>query len=104
MVDIYPGRANITTNGDKDSVARTAFGQAGYQLAALAVTLGIAIVGGLLTGILLRTPLVEQVNDEELMFDDETTFKTPEDYSLKLTEVKVQQREEEEMEKLTSSA
>ena len=99
MIEIYPGRAANTT-----ADARTAFGQAGYQLAALAVTLGIAIIGGLLTGILLRTPLVEQVNDEDLMFDDETTFKTPEDYSLKLTEVKVQQREEEEMEKLTSSA
>ncbi len=108
MVKFYPARNNgtivVSDSGASDALLpRTAIGQAGYQLAALAVTLGIAIIGGILTGVILRSPLVEQIRDEDQMFDDENSFNTPEDYSLKLTEVKVQ-RDEEEMDKFTSSA
>jgi len=102
----YPARANssIEIEGKTiDVLARTGLGQAGYQLAALAVTLGLAIVGGALTGIIMRLPIIEQVNEEELMFDDETAFITPEDYSLKLTEVKTSREEEEMMNKTTEA-
>jgi hypothetical protein len=45
--------------------------QAGYQVAALFVTLGIAIGSGVITGFLMKIPIVEQVKDEENLFDDE---------------------------------
>jgi len=57
---------------------RTAQDQALYQLAALAVTLGIAILGGALTGLLMRVPFFGKVSTEEL-FDDTTLWEVPEE-------------------------
>jgi len=43
--------------------------QANMQMAGLAVTLGMSIAGGLLTGLLLRIPFLDPVRDQYL-FDD----------------------------------
>jgi len=57
---------------------RTAGTQAMYQLAALGVTLTIAIVGGSLTGLMLRTPIFDSVPNH-LHFDDKHFWEVPED-------------------------
>jgi ammonium transporter Rh len=54
--------------------------QAGYQLAALAVTLGIAIVSGLITGFIIKLPFIEQINKEDDFFDDGVYWHTPDDF------------------------
>lgn len=76
---------------------RSAVEQGGYQIAGLALTLALAIVGGALTGFVMKLPFIEQVNNEEDMFDDEPNWKTPQDYSLKLTEVRTDRVELETM-------
>ncbi|XP_022107423.1 ammonium transporter Rh type B-like isoform X2 [Acanthaster planci] len=48
---------------------RSASGQAGYQLAALAVTLAIAIVGGVITGLIMKIPIWNEPEDDELYED-----------------------------------
>jgi ammonium transporter Rh len=102
----YPSRTPTTNSTDfgdfnlgntefrDGGLGRTASAQAGYQLAALGVTLGIAILGGILTGFIMKIPVIEQIEEVEEMFDDEPHWITPEDYSLKLTEVRVQQNED----------
>lgn len=49
--------------------SRSATEQALYQLAALGVTLGVALVGGALTGLFLRTPLFNQTSWDEMFSD-----------------------------------
>lgn len=93
-------RQNLTSvSYAQEGLGRTATQQGGFQIAALAVSFGIAIVSGIITGFILRLPIIEQVKDEEEMFDDEINFIVPEDYSLKLTEVKVTHEEHELHEK-----
>ena len=71
---------NLTnTDYAQGGLGRSAGVQAGYQLAALAVTLGLAIVTGVITGLILKTPLFEQVKDENEMFDDEPNWLVPTD-------------------------
>lgn len=94
----YPSMAPLlnstdtAASADVSGLGRTPLQQSGYQLAAMGVTLGLAIVGGALTGLIMRIPIIEQISEMEEMFDDEPHWVTPEDYSLKLTEVRVQQR------------
>ena len=85
-----------STEFAEGGLGRTAAVQGGYQMAALAVTLAMAIIGGIITGYIMKLPIIEQIQDIEEMFDDEPNWLTPEDYSLKLTEVRVQNREGEE--------
>lgn len=116
----YPSRTPMTNSTEyhdyalmdtafvQGGLGRTAGQQGGYQIAALAMTIGFALIGGFITGYIMRIPIIEQVDEIEEMFDDEPNWITPEDYSLKLTEVRVQQRngtEEELQEKrnLTTS-
>jgi ammonium transporter Rh len=80
------------TEYSQGGMGRTALQQGGYQMAALAMTLGVAIVSGVITGYIMKLPIIEQISDSEEMFDDEPNWVTPEDYSLKLTEVRVQQQ------------
>ena len=44
--------------------------QAGYQIAAIAVAVGIALVGGALIGLLLRLPIWDNLQDNELYEDE----------------------------------
>lgn len=110
LYKFYPAMAPLVNTTDTvasaivSGLGRTPLQQSGYQLAALGVTLLLAIVGGAITGLIMRIPIIEQVSEMEEMFDDEPNWVTPEDYSLKLTEVRVQQRtnngaEEEMLEK-----
>ncbi len=70
----------------KDNVdGRSALEQAGYQLIALVITLGMALVAGALTGLILRVPIFVQLSQDIEMFDDEAQWVTPDDYALKLT-------------------
>jgi ammonium transporter Rh len=99
LYNMYPARRPITTTTTTTTAApeialnttlvldveRTAGEQAGFQLVALGVTIGIALVTGALTGLLLRLPLFEQLSEDVEMFDDEAQWVTPEDYALKLT-------------------
>jgi ammonium transporter Rh len=58
---------------------RTYLGQVGYQAATLAVTIGIAVVGGLITGVILRLPLF---NDQRpaAYYNDRVHWDVPEDF------------------------
>jgi len=71
---ISAGTASVAKYGDSIEVIfparageRSAGGQAGFQLAALSTTLGIALVGGLLTGAIIRSQLFNKV---ETYFSD----------------------------------
>ncbi|XP_014482238.1 PREDICTED: ammonium transporter Rh type A isoform X2 [Dinoponera quadriceps] len=52
---------------------RTAYQQAGFQLLALVVTLGISIVSGLITGHLMHVPACGSITEEE-KFDDKAVW------------------------------
>lgn len=66
--------------------------QAGFQAAALGLTLAIAIVSGVITGFVLKLPIFEQVKNDEDLFEDyhfwevphdeETSCKSPEEHPL----------------------
>jgi ammonium transporter Rh len=66
---------------------RTSTQQALYQLAALVLTLTCAIVTGLITGLIMKLPIFEQIKSDDFLFDDEPSWNTPPDYSLKLTKI-----------------
>lgn len=69
--------------------------QAGFQLAALALTLAMAILGGVVTGLIMKIPAFEQISEEN-MFDDDLAFITPDDYSLRLAQIRVGNKHEED--------
>ena len=48
--------------------------QGGYQMAAQVLTLAMAIVGGVITGFILRVPIWDNPTDEQL-YDDEDFWK-----------------------------
>lgn len=69
---------NLTLTSYADGgEGRDAITQGGYQMAALAMTLGMAIVSGILTGFLMKLPIFEQLKDDEDMFDDQSSWLTP---------------------------
>ncbi|CAF1291693.1 unnamed protein product [Didymodactylos carnosus] len=53
--------------------------QAAYQAAAVFLTLGLAIVGGLLTGLFLRLPIFN-TPDQDTYFDDSLNWIVPDDF------------------------
>jgi hypothetical protein len=52
--------------------------QACFQLAGLSMTLGFALVSGLITGFLLRIPIIQQIKEEEVLFEDSIFWEMPE--------------------------
>lgn len=58
---------------------RTHLGQVAYQAAALGTTIAIAVVGGIITGVILRLPLL---NDERpsSYYNDHPHWETPDDF------------------------
>ncbi|XP_034162772.2 solute carrier family 12 member 5b isoform X2 [Pangasianodon hypophthalmus] len=64
--------------GLEGGLGRTAQEQALYQVAALGSTIAIAIVGGVLTGLVLRLPYLASPTDV-FCFDDEPFFNIPTD-------------------------
>ena len=76
-------------------MGRTALSQGAYQIAAVGLTLALAIVSGTLTGLLIRLPIFEQIEDVEDLFDDEPHWLTPADFPIQLNEIKVNRTDEE---------
>ena len=103
LYTIYPARipsVNTTEFTEQniqvvDGQGRTGLEQAGFQLIAIAVTLGISVVSGAITGLLLRLPIFEQLSEDVEMFDDEAQWVTPDDYALKLTFANSTQNQQE---------
>ncbi|MGH0157003.1 UNVERIFIED_CONTAM: hypothetical protein FKN15_040191 [Acipenser sinensis] len=58
---------------------RSASKQALYQVAALGVSIGVSVAGGLLTGLVLSLPVLAQPPDE-FCFDDTLYFEVPEEF------------------------
>nr|XP_022327191.1 ammonium transporter Rh type A-like [Crassostrea virginica] len=65
--------ANVT-----EVMGRSAMAQGGYQMAALAVTLAIAIVGGAITGFILKIPFLDSPK-EDTIFDDGVSWNVAEE-------------------------
>ncbi|XP_031784212.1 ammonium transporter Rh type A isoform X3 [Nasonia vitripennis] len=81
---IFPGRIpglgpNLTEINEnyrlslKPGPNRSAGQQAAYQLLALAVTIGVAIVSGLITGLILRMPICGSITEDQ-KFDDSVNW------------------------------
>lgn len=70
------------------SLTRTALQQGGYQMAALSVTLAIAIGGGVFTGLLLKIPVIWGEPKGNDIFDDKFLWHVG-DYELPLTKVRL---------------
>ena len=56
---------------------RSASQQGGFQVAGIALTLAMAVVGGCIVGVILRLPFLEQVPDDERLFEDEPNWIGP---------------------------
>lgn len=109
LYDHYPARApavNTTEYTEQnikstDGSGRSALGQAGFQLIALAISFGVALISGAITGLFLRLPIFEKLSQDVEMFDDEAQWVTPDDYALKLTfasssnQTKAEEKQEE---------
>ena len=52
----------------------------------MGLTIGFAIVGGLITGLILRIPIIDQVKENNDMFEDHLFWETPSDYTLTITD------------------
>ncbi|KAK7865269.1 hypothetical protein R5R35_012566 [Gryllus longicercus] len=92
LAKAFPARAasaaalagNATAAAALDGAGRAAGAQAGYQLLALAVTLAVACVGGLVTGFILKLPFLNGVS-RDYWFSDEYHWEVPsENHSHKL--------------------
>ncbi|CAF0771550.1 unnamed protein product [Brachionus calyciflorus] len=59
------------TEFSEGGIGRTNFEHGGYQILGLLLTLGMAIVGGLLTGFIMRLPFIYKLKENENMFEDE---------------------------------
>ncbi|XP_065563752.1 ammonium transporter Rh type A-like isoform X2 [Artemia franciscana] len=86
---IFPARAPLDGTEDllgvrnhlpdiEPGLNRSASEQAAYQIVVLLVTLAISIVGGLLTGLIMRISFFGSVSKEHL-FDDEPYWEVPEE-------------------------
>nr|XP_012224503.1 PREDICTED: ammonium transporter Rh type A [Linepithema humile]XP_012224504.1 PREDICTED: ammonium transporter Rh type A [Linepithema humile] len=92
LYEIFPARApssevklsEIRNNypGISPGLNRTAYQQAGYQLLALVVTLGISIVSGLITGFLICTRMCGWIVEEQ-KFNDEVIWNLEEEFQRK---------------------
>ncbi|XP_033181198.1 rh50-like protein [Mastacembelus armatus] len=65
--------------GLQPGLGRTAEEQALFQVAAVFSTIGVSALGGILTGIILKLPLLASPSDD-FCFDDEPYFNVPPDY------------------------
>ncbi|KAL4624328.1 ammonium transporter Rh type B-A-like [Arapaima gigas] len=65
--------------GLQPGLGRSAREQALYQVAAIFATIGAAVVGGIVTGLVLKLPFLAAPPDE-LCFDDKLYFNVPADY------------------------
>lgn len=90
LYQIFPARApangselldiNMELAGVEGGDGRTAGLQAGFQMVALAVTLVLAIVSGLIVGFVLRLPFFDQPKGQ-FVYDDSPWWSTPNDFN-----------------------
>ncbi|XP_011155843.1 ammonium transporter Rh type A isoform X2 [Solenopsis invicta] len=93
LYEIFPARAPSKVSklseirdynyGISAGLDRTAYQQAGYQLLALAVTLGISIVSGLITGLFLRTMMCGWITEDQ-KFDDGVVWELEEESQIEV--------------------
>jgi len=78
----YTFRANTTTPipGIPTGTDRSEQIQAGFQAAALFTSIGIALVGGIITSLILKLPCFCRIKDEEFFLDKPNWNALPEDY------------------------
>ncbi|CAF0715489.1 unnamed protein product [Adineta steineri] len=75
-IDIRSGYFNHLTDQCLSSgISRSNSTQSAYQAAALRLTLDMGIIGGLITGVILRIPIFAQKDND---FDDEENWRLPE--------------------------
>lgn len=87
VYEIFPMMVPVSPDDDfktkfphlEDGKGWSAIKQGGHQFAALMVTVGIAIFTGAITGLLLKIPIMDQVFDEEELFEDKLYFNMPEE-------------------------
>uniref|UniRef100_H3A386 Rh50-like protein n=2 Tax=Latimeria chalumnae TaxID=7897 RepID=H3A386_LATCH len=72
----------------KAGAGRSASEQALYQAATLGVSIGASVLGGFLTGLVLKLPILAQLPDEHC-FDDEPYFEVPELEEKELNQIKI---------------
>lgn len=63
---------------------RSAKAQAGYQIAGLAVALGISVIGGIITGFIVRWKIFDPPTREQ-MYDDEDFWEVPKEDDIEAT-------------------
>lgn len=93
LYEFYPSRtpALNSTEYFRLNLAQTAYRAGGlgysattqvaYHIIVIGITLALAIVGGIVTGAIMRLPLIDKVKDDEFeMFEDEVNWKVPEDF------------------------
>ncbi|XP_068976758.1 ammonium transporter Rh type B isoform X1 [Bombus flavifrons] len=87
LYEIFPARApnseaKLAEMRDNYGISagfnRTAGEQAGYQLLVLVITVGIAIVSGLVTGLMMRMSICGSISEEQ-KFDDEANWELEEE-------------------------
>ncbi|XP_066558745.1 rh50-like protein [Amia ocellicauda] len=90
LYETFPYRAPVESDphlpelqilipGIKAGEGRSSQEQALYQVAAIAATIGASVVGGVLTGFVLKLPWLASPPDE-FCYDDELFFEVPADY------------------------
>ncbi|XP_014672309.1 PREDICTED: ammonium transporter Rh type B-B-like isoform X2 [Priapulus caudatus] len=81
LYDTFPALAPVTNvtggHGEHGGMGWTSGIQAGHQMAAMGVTLCIAIIGGTTTGFLLRIPVFDAPRNNQI-FDDDQFWEVPE--------------------------
>ncbi|KAG7493253.1 ammonium transporter Rh type B-like [Solea senegalensis] len=80
--------------GLKPGLGRTAEEQALYQVAAIFSTIAAATVGGLLTGLVMKLPVMASPTDEDC-FDDMLFFDTPSDFDSSVLKIPLNYNEKE---------
>ncbi|XP_064651471.1 ammonium transporter Rh type B-like [Lineus longissimus] len=80
---------------------RSASVQAGFQLAALALTLAIAIVGGIITGFILRLGMCDQPAGDDI-FDDKRHWEVPDEEEHVFTRISIGENGKEQQQALLS--
>lgn len=83
MYKFYPSRIPVigseeyislglnATSYSEGGLGRTGVVQGGYQILGLVLTLGVALVGGVIAGLVMRIPFLKNIREPDEMFEDE---------------------------------
>ncbi|CAD7082792.1 unnamed protein product [Hermetia illucens] len=78
---IFPAMMNSTLHSNSTEIVlggygRTSMQQGGYQLLSIVLTIVVAVIGGAVTGVVLRAPSVRKLSKDQL-HDDEAYWEVP---------------------------